>query len=97
MVLNSIILFDIDVKGGINLKKIFGDKAISIFVAPPSIEELSRRLHGRGDTSEDMILKRLAKAELEMQDAPHFDRIIINDDLDTAKKDLDREIAHWGK
>jgi guanylate kinase len=91
------IVFDIDVKGGINLKKIFGDKAISIFVAPPSIEELSRRLHGRGDTSEDMILKRLAKAELEMQDAPHFDRIIINDDLDTAKKDLDREIAHWGK
>lgn len=86
------IVFDIDVKGGINLKRIFGDDALAIFIAPPSVEELSRRLHGRGDTSEEMIQQRLAKAEIEMADAPHFDYIIINDDLATAKKALDELI-----
>ena len=91
------IVFDIDVKGGLNLKKIFKDEALSLFIAPPSIEELSRRLHGRGDTSEEMIEKRLAKAEIEMADAPYFDKIIINDDLSKAKEDLDREIANWTK
>ena len=89
------ILFDIDVKGGINLKKIFGDQALSIFVSPPSIDELSRRLHGRGDTSEDMIQKRLAKASIEMADAPQFDCIVINDDLTIAKQDLESVIADW--
>ena len=91
------IVFDIDVKGGLNLKKIFKDEALSLFIAPPSIEELSRRLHGRGDTSEEMIEKRLAKAEIEMADAPYFDKIIINDDLSKAKEELDREIANWTK
>ena len=86
------IVFDIDVKGGINLKRIFGDDALAIFIAPPSVEELSRRLHGRGDTSEEMIQKRLAKAEIEMADATHFEHIIINDDLATAKKALDELI-----
>ena len=86
------IVFDIDVKGGLNLKRIFGDEALAIFIAPPSVEELSRRLHGRGDTSEEMIQKRLAKAEIEMADAPHFDKIIINDDLATAKQELDKLI-----
>ena len=89
------IVFDIDVKGGINLKRIFGDEALAIFVAPPSVEELSRRLHGRGDTSEEMIQKRLAKAEIEMADAPHFDRVVVNDNLETAKAQLDQEIANW--
>ena len=84
------IVFDIDVKGGLNLKRIFGDDALAIFIAPPSVEELSRRLHGRGDTSEEMIQKRLAKAEIEMADAPHFDHIVINDDLLQAKADLDK-------
>jgi hypothetical protein len=88
-------LFDIDVKGGINLKKIFGDQALSIFVSPPSIDELSRRLHGRGDTSEDMIQKRLATASIEMADAPQFDCIVINDDLTIAKQDLESVIADW--
>jgi guanylate kinase len=89
------IVFDIDVKGGLNLKKIFKDEAIALFIAPPSIEELSRRLHGRGDTSKEMIEKRLAKAEIEMADAPHFDKIIVNDDLNKAKAELDKEIANW--
>lgn len=91
-----IIVFDIDVKGGINLKKIFGEKALSIFIAPPSVEELSRRLHGRGDTSEEMIQKRLAKAEIELADAPHFDHIIVNDKLEDAKRDLDKIINLFG-
>lgn len=86
-------VFDIDVKGGINLKRIFGEEALSIFICPPSIEELSRRLHGRGDTSEEMIAKRLAKASIEMQDAPHFDIQLINNDLTTAKAELD-QIVH---
>ena len=84
------IVFDIDVKGGLNLKRIFGDDALAIFVAPPSVEELSRRLHGRGDTSEEMIQKRLAKAEIEMAEAPYFDHIVVNDDLATAKAELDK-------
>lgn len=88
------IVFDIDVKGGINLKRIFGDEALAIFVAPPSVEELSRRLHGRGDTSEDMIQKRLAKAEIELADAPLFDHIIVNDDLAKAKANLDEVIKN---
>jgi len=89
------IVFDIDVKGGINLKRIFGDEALAIFVAPPSVEELSRRLHGRGDTSEDMIQKRLAKAEIELADAPLFDHIIVNDDLAKAKANLDEVIKNF--
>ena len=84
------IVFDIDVKGGLNLKHIFGNDALAIFIAPPSVEELSRRLYGRGDTSEEMIQKRLAKAEIEMADAPFFDRIIVNDNLTTAKNELDQ-------
>lgn len=83
------VIFDVDVKGGINLKRILGEKATSIFVCPPSIEELSRRLHGRGDTSEEMIQKRLAKASIEMEDAPKFDVQLINNSLEEAFADLD--------
>lgn len=83
------VLFDVDVKGGINLKHILGERATSIFICPPSIEELSRRLHGRGDTSEEMIEKRLAKAAIEMEDMKHFDRVVVNDDLKHAFEQLD--------
>lgn len=87
------VIFDVDVKGGINLKRILGDKATSIFVCPPSIEELSRRLHGRGDTSEEMIQKRLAKAAIEMEDAPKFDIRLINNNLEQAFADLDAIVS----
>ena len=87
------IIFDVDVMGGINLKRIFGDEALAIFIAPPSVEELSRRLHGRGDTSEEMIQKRLAKAEIEMADAPYFDKIVVNDNLCKAKAELDKLVS----
>ena len=78
-----------DVKGGLNLKRILGEKAVSIFICPPSIEELRRRLEGRGDTSPEMIEKRLAKAEEELSYKPHFDRVIVNDDLHHAFEQLD--------
>ena len=83
------VLFDVDVKGGINLKRILGDRATSIFICPPSIDELRRRLEGRGDTSPEMIEKRLAKAESELAYKPQFDRVVINDDLPHAFAQLD--------
>jgi guanylate kinase len=83
------VLFDVDVKGGINLKRILGDKATSVFICPPSIEELRRRLEGRGDTSPEMIEKRLAKAEEELSYKPYFDRVVVNDDLQRAFEQLD--------
>ena len=88
-------LFDVDVKGGLNLKRILGDKAVSVFICPPSIEELRRRLEGRGDTSAEMIEKRLAKAEYEMSFKPQFDRVIVNDDLQSAFSQLDSLITEF--
>ena len=83
------VLCDVDVKGGINLKRILGNKATSIFICPPSIDELRHRLEGRGDTSPEMIEKRLAKASIEMEDMKHFDRVVINDTLPHAFEQLD--------
>ncbi|MBQ2541656.1 MAG: guanylate kinase [Paludibacteraceae bacterium] len=83
------VLFDVDVKGGINLKRILGDRATSIFICPPSIDELRRRLEQRGDTSPEMIEKRLAKADKELAYRPQFDRIVVNDDLHHAFAQLD--------
>ena len=80
----NIIVFDVDVMGGLKLKQIFGDKAHSIFVMPPSIEELRRRLEGRGTDAPEVIEKRVAKAEFEIGKADGFDRCIVNDDLETA-------------
>ncbi len=91
------VLFDVDVKGGINLKRILGDKATSIFICPPSIDELRRRLEGRGDTSPEMIEKRLAKAEEELSYKPQFDRVVVNDDLHHAFTQLDAIIGQSTK
>ena len=79
-----VIIFDVDVKGGVNLKKYFGDKALSVFIQAPSVEVLRQRLVGRGTDSAEDIEKRVAKAAEEMTYAPQFDRILINDDLATA-------------
>ena len=81
------VLFDVDVKGGINIKKFYGDRAMSLFIQPPSVEELRRRLEGRGTDTPEAIENRLAKAEYEMTFAPQFDHIVVNDDLDTAKQE----------
>lgn len=87
------VVFDIDVKGGINVKKMFGDRARAIFIAPPSIDALRERLTKRGTDSQEKIEERLAKAAIEMADAPLFDTILVNDDLTAAKQALDKEIA----
>ncbi len=79
------VVFDVDVKGGCNIKKFYGDKALSIFVQPPSIEELRRRLVGRATDAPEVIEQRLAKASYEMTFAEKFDHIVVNDDLDVAK------------
>jgi guanylate kinase len=81
------VVFDVDVKGGINIKKFYGERALSIFIQPPSVEELRRRLVGRGTDTPEAIENRLAKAEYEMTFAPQFDNIVVNDDLETAKAD----------
>lgn len=91
------VIFDIDVKGGINVKKMFGDRARAIFIAPPSIDVLRDRLTKRGTDSPEKIEERLAKAEIEMADAPLFDTILVNDDLNAAKQALDKEIAGFIK
>lgn len=80
----NVIVFDVDVMGGIRLKEIFGEQALSIFVMPPSIEELRKRLEGRGTDAPEVIEKRIAKASFELTKAPEFDRQIVNDDLEVA-------------
>ena len=81
------VVFDVDVKGGCSLKKYFGDRALSIFIQPPSVEELRRRLENRGTDSPEVIADRVAKAEYELTFAPMFDRIVVNDDLETAQQE----------
>jgi len=78
------IVFDVDVKGGIALKQYFGDKALSVFVSPPSLEVLGKRLRNRKTETEEEILKRINKAEEEMTDKDAFDMVLINEDLDTT-------------
>jgi guanylate kinase len=80
------VVFDVDVKGGVNIKKFYGNEALSLFIQPPSIEELRRRLEGRATDTPEAIRERLAKAEYELTFAPQFDHIIVNDDLETAKQ-----------
>jgi guanylate kinase len=89
------VIFDIDIKGGINVKKFFGDRALSLFIQPPSVEELRKRLVGRATDSAEQIEERLAKAEYEMSFAPQFDQIIVNDDLDTAKAETLKNIRNF--
>ena len=79
------VVFDVDVVGGCNIKKFYGDRALSLFIQPPCIEELRRRLIGRGTDAPEVIESRIAKAEYELSFAPKFDKVIINDDLATAK------------
>ena len=79
-----IIAFDVDVIGGINLKRLFGGDACSVFVMPPSVEELRRRLENRGTDAPEVIDRRVAKAEFELTKAPEFDHVVVNDRLDEA-------------
>lgn len=80
------VVFDVDVKGGCNIKSYYGQRALSIFIQPPSVEELRRRLLNRGTDSMEQIEQRVDKAEYEMSFAPQFDSIVTNDNLDQAKQ-----------
>lgn len=93
----NIILFDVDVMGGINLKRLFGDDACSLFIMPPSVEELERRLRGRGTDAEEVIQKRIDKAEFELSKAVAFDHTVINDDLHTAVEECVSIITNFLK
>lgn len=80
------VVFDVDVKGGCNIKSYYGQRALSIFIQPPSVDELRRRLLNRGTDSMEQIEQRVDKAEYEMSFAPQFDSIVTNDNLDLAKQ-----------
>ena len=92
-----VIIFDVDVKGGVSLKKYFGDKAISIFIQAPSIEELRERLLKRGTDSHEEIEKRIEKAEEEMTFACKFDHILINNQLDKAFTEAEKLVNDFLK
>lgn len=79
------IIFDVDVVGGCNIKRFYGDRALSVFIQPPSIEELRKRLEGRGTDSPETINSRIAKAEFELSYAPKFDIVVVNDQLEKAE------------
>jgi guanylate kinase len=92
----NVIIFDIDVQGGVNLKRIFGDQAFSIFIQAPSVEVLRERLIGRGTDTAEAIEKRVAKAASEMEFAAgKFDYTLINDDLQTALAEAERVVADF--
>lgn len=92
---HSNLIMDIDVKGAMNVKKQFGDEALTIFIMPPSIDELGKRLRNRSTDTEESIIKRLAKAEYEMTFAPEFDITIVNDDLDEAVTSVSKTIKNY--
>lgn len=93
----KVVIFDVDVKGGISLKKYFKEKALSIFIEPPSIEELERRLISRNTDDAETIKTRVAKAGEEMLYAKDFDVIVINENLDQAKKEIKTLIENFIK
>ena len=93
----NVIIFDIDVKGGINLKQKFGKDALAVFIMPPSVEELEKRLLKRGTESPETIRKRIGRAELELSYADRFDKVIVNDDLANAIDETEKAIAGFLK
>ena len=93
----NVIIFDVDVMGGINLKRIFGDDACSIFIKAPSVEALRERLIGRGTDSAETIEKRVAKAEFELSKASEFDFVVVNDILDNAVAETEQIITDFLK
>lgn len=88
-----VIIFDIDVQGGVNLKRIFGDQALSVFIQAPSVEVLRQRLIGRGTDTQEAIERRVAKAQSEMEFAAgKFDHVLVNDDLATAYAEVEQVV-----
>lgn len=91
----KVIVFDVDVNGGRNIKRYFGEDALSIFVMPPSIEVLEQRLRSRGTDSEEAIVKRLGRSAEELKQAPAFDVTIVNDDLARAVEETRRVVERF--
>ena len=89
------VILDIDVKGALNVKRLYGETARTIFIAPPSVEELRRRLEGRGTDTPDVIDIRIGRAEYEISLAPEFDFRVVNDNLDEAVADTSKLIADF--
>ncbi|MDC1106173.1 guanylate kinase [Prolixibacteraceae bacterium] len=89
------VLFDVDVVGGVNIKKYYGDDALSIFVKPPSIEALRERLVGRSTDAEEVIQKRLAKAKFELSFEPKFDYILVNNQLSVAFEEAETVVQNF--
>ena len=81
-------VFDVDVSGGCNIKQHYGDRALSIFIMPPSVAELRRRLESRATDAPEVIDQRNARAEFEISFADKFDKVVVNDDLEKAKKEV---------
>lgn len=89
------VLFDVDVKGGCHIKDYYGERALSIFVQPPSIDELRRRLVARATDSAEAIEERIGKAAYELTFAPRFDHVVVNDDLSRAKEEVYRLVSEF--
>ena len=89
------VVFDVVGVGGCNIKKFYGNRALSVFIQPPSVEELRKRLVGRGTDAPEVIEARVAKAEYELTFAPKFDKVIVNDDLEQAKAEALQVITEF--
>ena len=89
------VILDVDVAGGCNSKSAYGERALSVFIQPPSVEELRRRLVSRGTDAPDVIESRVAKAEYELSFASRFDRVIVNDDLERAEAEVLRTVQDF--
>lgn len=89
------VIFDVDVVGGLNIKKYYGDQALALFIQPPSIEELEKRLKHRATDAPEVIASRVAKAEYELSFAPRFDHIIVNDFLEKAQEEAYQTIRQF--
>lgn len=89
------VVFDVDVKGGCRIKQYYGERALSMFIQPPSIEALRSRLNGRGTDSAEVIEDRIARAEYELSFAPQFDVVVINDQLEDAQKEAHKVLQEF--
>ncbi len=89
------VVFDVDVKGGCNIKNYYGDRALSIFIMPPSVDELRRRLEGRNTDAPEVIDQRIARAEFEIGFADKFDKVIVNDNLEKAEQETLKTISEF--
>jgi guanylate kinase len=89
------VIFDVDVVGGVNIKKFYADDALAVFIQPPSIEELERRLRGRNTDSDEVIAKRVEKFKFELDFANQFDKVIINDKLEDAFAEAEKTLSNF--